>query len=118
MRGLFTNLSHSLTAGDVLSGTAARAETLRVKHGKVWITVEGISHDYFLHAGDSFTAIPGRLTVLQAEQDAGIERRRSQPFALLRLAGRMIARIGRGMTTAPTVNATLQRGRGCNDACC
>lgn len=118
MRSLFTKLSHSLAAGEVLSGSAARAETLRVKHGRVWITVEGISHDYFLHAGDSFTAIPGRLTVLQAEQDASIERRPKQSFALLRLAARMLSRIGRGLTATPTVNASLQRGRGCNDACC
>lgn len=117
MRDLFTNLSHSLNTGEVLSGTAARAETLHIRQGRVWITVEGISHDYFLHAGDSFTAVPGRLTVLQAEQDARVERRRSQPFALLRLAGRLLTRVGRGLTVAPTVKTSLQRDRACNGAC-
>lgn len=118
MRDLFTNQTHSLHAGEVLSGTAVRAETLRIRRGRVWITVEGISHDYFLHAGDSFTAIPGRLTVLQAEQDAGIEHRRNQPLAQLRRALRLLGRLGRTMLPAPTVKTSLQRGRGCNDACC
>lgn len=117
MRGLFTNQMHTLTTGDVVSGTATRAATLRVKRGRVWITVEGISHDYFLRAGDSFTAVPGRLTVMQAEQNAQVEHLRNDPYALLRAAARLLVQAGRNLRTVPTVKATLQRERACNDAC-
>lgn len=117
MRSLFTKLSHTLATGDVLSGKATRSETLRIKRGRVWITVEGISHDYFLRAGDSFTAIPGLMTVVQAEQDTDIETRRSQPFGLLRLTGRLFTRIGRRLVATPTVHASMQRPHGCTDAC-
>ncbi|HEY8607031.1 MAG TPA: DUF2917 domain-containing protein [Noviherbaspirillum sp.] len=108
----------SLQAGEVISGTATRAETLRVRSGQVWITVEGISHDYFLHAGDCFTAVPGRLTVLQAEQDAGVEHRRGGPLQKLRGAAPVLRRLARVLTPAPVAPALLQRARGCSDAGC
>lgn len=68
MRGLFANASLSIPAGEAASGIANRTETLRVRTGRVWITVEGIPHDYWLFAGDSFTASPGRRVVVEADQ--------------------------------------------------
>lgn len=68
MRGLFANQSLTIHAGEAASGIASRTETLRVRSGRVWITVEGIPHDYWLFAGDSFTAAPGRRVVLEADQ--------------------------------------------------
>jgi hypothetical protein len=68
MRGLFANASLSIPAGEAASGIASRTETLRVRTGRVWITVEGVPHDYWLFAGDSFTASPGRRVVVEADQ--------------------------------------------------
>ena len=68
MRGLFTTPSVTIPAGQVVAGVASRTETLRVRTGRVWVTVEGIPHDYWLFAGDSFRAIPGRKVVIEADQ--------------------------------------------------
>ena len=79
MRGLFTSPSVTIPAGQAVAGVASRTETLRVRTGRVWITVEGISHDYWLFAGDSFTAPPGRKIVVEA--DAGESHVESVPAA-------------------------------------
>lgn len=68
MRNIFTKQLLTLQPGQVISGVAGRIQTLRVLQGRVWITVEGISHDYWLSAGDTFTAIPGRWTVIEADR--------------------------------------------------
>lgn len=68
MRGVFTKQSITMEAGEAVSGVAGRAQTLRILRGRVWLTVEGISHDYWLSAGDRFPAIPGRLIVIEADQ--------------------------------------------------
>lgn len=116
MRGLFTNNTMSLACGQAVSGIASRAQTLRILRGRVWITVEGIAHDYFLHAGDTFTAIPGRLVVLEADRDAGVELLRpARQHALRHIFSSLAAlalRAGRGVA----VQTSLKRHRPC-DAC-
>lgn len=67
MRGVFTTPSLVLEAGQAVSGVAGKAQMLRILQGRVWLTVEGISHDYWLSAGDSFPATPGRLIVIEAD---------------------------------------------------
>ncbi|HZW11721.1 MAG TPA: DUF2917 domain-containing protein [Noviherbaspirillum sp.] len=67
MRGIFTIQSLVLESGQAVSGVADKAQLLRILQGRVWLTVEGISHDYWLSAGDSFTAMPGRLIVVEAD---------------------------------------------------
>lgn len=114
MRGLFTNGTLSIPSGQAVSGTAVRAETLRIQRGQVWITVEGISQDYFLHAGDTFTAVPGRLIVLEANQDASIELHRSQAGQILKGMGQRLAGLVQGMS--PVIQTSLKRHRTC-DAC-
>ncbi|OWW19425.1 DUF2917 domain-containing protein [Noviherbaspirillum denitrificans] len=116
MRGLFTNRTLSLPAGQAVSGTAAHADTLRIQRGRVWITVEGISHDYFLHAGDSFTAVPGRLTVLEADGDASVELRRPEAGRILKGIGQQLAAFLQGMSRRAVVQTSLKRHRTC-DAC-
>jgi hypothetical protein len=116
MRGLFTNGLLNIPAGQAVSGTATRAETLRIQRGRVWITVEGINHDYFLHAGDTFTAVPGRLTVLEADQEASVELRRSNAGRLLKSIGQRVASFLQGMSQHPVVHTSLKRHRTC-DAC-
>jgi hypothetical protein len=117
MRGLFTNQPFSMHPGEAISGIAKRNETLRIASGRVWITVEGISHDYFLHAGDMFTAIPGRLTVLEADQDARIEPLR--PAALTTWDGlrRLAANIAQRLQQGATVQTSLQRHNACCSQC-
>lgn len=68
MRGLFTTPSVTISAGQAVAGVASRTEMLRVRTGRVWITVEGIPHDYWLFAGDSFRVVPGRKIVIEADQ--------------------------------------------------
>jgi hypothetical protein len=67
MRDLFTNKSLTIPSGHTVSGIAKNAHTVHVKSGRVWITVEGVLHDYWLFAGDSFTLTPGALTVIEAD---------------------------------------------------
>lgn len=67
MRGIFTKQSVTMAAGETVSGIAGRAQTLRIFRGRVWLTVEGVSHDYWLSAGDRFPVIPGRLIVIEAD---------------------------------------------------
>lgn len=43
---------------------------MRITSGRVWITVEGSALDYWLHAGDTFAVMPGRLIVIEADRIA------------------------------------------------
>lgn len=116
MRSLFTKQSLTIQPGQVVSGVAGNVRTLRVLQGRVWITVEGISHDYWLSAGDTFTAIPGRLTVIEADRaESRIEFAPSARWlgALKLLAAGLASRF------APrrTVNASFKRHGACNGNC-
>jgi hypothetical protein len=66
MRGLFTNETLTIRPGEAVSGIASRPQAFRVVEGDVWVTVEGFSHDYWLSAGETFTAQPGRLVVVES----------------------------------------------------
>lgn len=70
MRVLFTNRSLTIAPGTTASGIAQRSQTFSIVSGNAWITMEGVNHDYWLSAGDSFTAIPGRLVVAEAGNNA------------------------------------------------
>lgn len=67
MRGLFTNGSLTIGAGQAVSGIARKPQMLRVVSGRVWLTLEGVPHDYWLDAGDTFEVTPGRLVVIEAD---------------------------------------------------
>lgn len=118
MRGLFTNNTLAIPSGNAVSGVAHRAQTLRILRGRVWVTVEGIPHDYFLHAGDTFTAIPGRLIVVEADHDAGIELPQPTPLRALKSAHQWLAALVARLTQSGTVQTSLKRHRACCDACC
>lgn len=119
MRGLFTKQRLSLEAGQTRSGIANRAQTLRIVDGRVWITVEGIKHDYWLSAGDIFTTIPGRLIVLEADGIASVVDI-SRPPALQALQGIGAWFVGqfRKLRGGMTVDAKMKRHRLCDNACC
>jgi hypothetical protein len=92
MRGLFTNSSLNIQAGQAVSGIAANPHTLRINSGRVWITVEGIRQDYWLRAGDTFTVVPGRLIVIEADKIASrvdITPNRQQASSLLKFVAQM-----------------------------
>ncbi|MGH8807981.1 MAG: DUF2917 domain-containing protein [Noviherbaspirillum sp.] len=117
MRGLFTNQLFTVQPGQVVSGVARQAQTLRIQRGRVWITVEGISHDYFLHAGDTFTAIPGRLVVLEADHEAQVDSRRPSALQALRGMRGLLAAIAQRMTRGAAVQTSMRRHRTCSDVC-
>jgi hypothetical protein len=71
MRGLFTRETLSILPGQAVSGVASGARKLRIARGRAWITMEGVSHDYWLTSGDTITAIPGRLIVIEADIACG-----------------------------------------------
>ena len=62
--------SYHLCAGTVLSGRCERSRLLLVKRGYVWITQEGRSEDFWLHAGDGIIVSAHRLLVIEAEHDS------------------------------------------------
>ena len=116
MRGLFTSNTLSIDPGHTVSGIADRTQTLRILRGRVWITVEGIQHDYFLHAGDTFTAVPGRLTVVEADQEARIDVRRPAAKHALRNIMQWLSAIAQRLPQGDAVQTSLKRHRTC-DAC-
>ncbi|HYD97473.1 MAG TPA: DUF2917 domain-containing protein [Noviherbaspirillum sp.] len=116
MRGLFTSKTHTILSGQALSGIAERAHTLKVQRGRIWVTVEGIRHDYFLHAGDAFTAIPGKLTVVEADQEAVVALCRPAPHGLLEAAGKWLEAVAYRLPGNAVVQTSLKRHRTC-DAC-
>jgi hypothetical protein len=77
MRGLFTNESLTVDHGQAVSGIAGGAHILQVISGRVWLTQEGVPHDHWLYAGDTFEVTPGRLVVIEA--DAGASRIELKP---------------------------------------
>jgi hypothetical protein len=75
MKTLFDKESLTIQAGQVVSGIAPCEHILRVTRGLVWLTVEGLPEDYWLHAGQTFRLSPGLLVVIEADQQACIETR-------------------------------------------
>ncbi len=114
MRGLFTNKLLSIEPGQAISGVAPGAQTLRVMSGNIWLTVEGIKHDYLLSAGDTFTAIPGRLIVVEADTASSIDVRRPGAKQALQSAASWLTGFGQRLFGNATVQASLKRHRTCN----
>lgn len=121
MRGLFTNNSLNIQAGQAVSGISADPQTLRIASGRVWITVEGVSADYWLNAGDTLAVMPGRLVVVEADKAASridfMPNRHQSSLAKLRAQlGSLAQRLAlgkRGSTIA------VQRTTACTQqACC
>ena len=66
MTNLFASHSSNIAPGPVVSGVADREQTLRVICGRVWITIEGSSRDYWFPAGGPLQIAPARLVVIEA----------------------------------------------------
>lgn len=66
------NFAARLESAAPLRLRGARGQRVRVDAGCVWITVEGLADDVFLHAGEMFR-IPGDgLTLIEALGSAGV----------------------------------------------
>jgi hypothetical protein len=119
MRELFTTKSLTIPSGHAVSGIAKDAHTLHIKSGRLWITVEGVSHDYWLFAGDSFTLTRGALTVMEADgatsrvELASADNRSAwvQLHTKLRHLAHLVQRFGRSR------NASTALSRGALGAC-
>jgi hypothetical protein len=118
MRSLFTNKLLTLEPGQTVSGIADGARTLRIVEGKVWLTVEGIRHDYWLSSGDTFTAIPGRLIVVEADGvTSSVDARSPSAAQILERIGAWIGGYAQRLFGRPTVQASLKRHRVCQNVC-
>lgn len=119
MRGLFTTPALTIEPGQAVSGIARRNNTFRIVDGDVWITVEGVSHDYWLSAGDVFTAMPDRLVVVEAGHRASrIAVVTPAPARLLRNIGAFLARRFAPVFGRPaTVQAVIRQHGVCGDCC-
>jgi hypothetical protein len=71
MRILFTNSTLNIKDGMTVSGVSNRRETLSVLRGRLWLTVEGSTDDYWLDAGDSMRIEPDKLVVIEAFRGDG-----------------------------------------------
>lgn len=110
MRGLFTKQSLALEAGQAVSGIAGHAQTLRVLRGRVWITVEGVSHDYWLSAGDSLAAIPGRLIVVEADRaDSRLDIMTTRKPSMLMQLGKQARAFAQRVASGKNSQAGLQQ---------
>ncbi|RZI43386.1 DUF2917 domain-containing protein [Herbaspirillum sp. HC18] len=116
MRGLFTSKALNIPTGQTVSGIAERVHTLQIQRGRVWITVEGIKHDYFLHAGDTFTTVPGKLTVIEADQEASVSLCRPNAQRILHGIGKWMSAFAQRLPRRAVVQMSLKRNRPC-DAC-
>ena len=103
MRDLFTKSFFTVQPGQAVSGIAHKAETLQVQRGRVWITMEGASQDYWLSAGDTFTVEPGRLLVVEVEgndKTAGrIDLLQTRPQSLSFKVGAQLISLGQRLTS-------------------
>ncbi len=61
-----------LAPGQTISGVLKHSREIRVLQGRVWITIAGVTDDYWLESGASFSLPAHMLIVLEA--DAGPSR--------------------------------------------
>jgi Protein of unknown function (DUF2917) len=118
MRGLFTNKALTIEPGQAVSGIAQRPQTFRIVDGDVWITVEGVKHDYWLSAGDTFTAAPGKLVVVEAGHGVSrIAAPAASPHRWLNdITAFVVARLS-SSTRGKTVQTSFKRHNLSNECC-
>jgi hypothetical protein len=61
-----------LAPGEIVRLDGARGTTLRVTRGTLWITLQDDTRDVVLEAGDVFTIDRGGLTIVEAQNAAGV----------------------------------------------
>ncbi|RJG04859.1 DUF2917 domain-containing protein [Noviherbaspirillum cavernae] len=110
MRDLFTNKALVIPAGQASSGIAKQGQTLRIVRGRAWVTMEGVSHDYWLSAGNALQTIPGQLTVVEADPAKGnLEVRIERPQSPGAKLATQLAGLVQRFAYRKNAQATLQR---------
>jgi hypothetical protein len=61
-----------MPSGSAFRLSNAKATTLKVHSGLVWITEEGVDEDHFLHFDEYYTVRGDGLVIISAESDARI----------------------------------------------
>lgn len=84
-----------LTKGELLSLSEAKALTLEVCRGRVWVTNERLGYDAFPAAGERLEIAAGSPTVIEALDDAAVQLR-----AVPGQGGRMFAEVAAVTVTA------------------
>ena len=79
MKNLFSNESHLLQSGQLISGTARKAQTLRVLHGRVWVTISGVKDDFWLEKGATLDLPAAALVVVESGEYASIVETAANP---------------------------------------
>ncbi len=80
MKSLFSNESHLLQSGQLIAGTARKAQTLRVLHGRVWVTISGVKDDFWLEKGATLNLPAAALVVVEAAEYASIVETTANPM--------------------------------------
>ncbi|MCU6435672.1 DUF2917 domain-containing protein [Undibacterium sp. Jales W-56] len=68
----FANPSYTIPSGETVSGTLAQARRIEIACGRVWLTIAGEEHDFWLSAGDSVNLPANRLIVIESDQQASL----------------------------------------------
>jgi Protein of unknown function (DUF2917) len=61
-----------MPSGSAFRLSHAKATTLKIHDGLVWITEEGVDDDYFLQMGEQYEVRSDGLVIISAESDARI----------------------------------------------
>ncbi|MBO9536063.1 DUF2917 domain-containing protein [Herbaspirillum sp.] len=69
----------SLQRRQVRTARVMQVCTLAVSHGRVWVTQEGRTDDFWLESGDSMVLLPGALAVIEADRFSNL---RIEPVAM------------------------------------
>lgn len=82
VNGIPGNLPVELTLQhrQLRAGCVAQVCELKVSHGRVWVTQEGRSEDFWLQSGAGMVLMPGALVVIEADHLSSL---RIDPVALL-----------------------------------
>jgi hypothetical protein len=62
-----------MPCGSAFRLTHAKATTLKIQSGLVWVTEEGVTEDIFLGLGEQYTVRGNGLVIIGAETDACLE---------------------------------------------
>ncbi|WP_019142159.1 DUF2917 domain-containing protein [Noviherbaspirillum massiliense] len=116
MTDLFTKQAITIEPGEAVSGIAREPRILHVRSGRVWLTVNGNSGDFWLHAGDSFAIPPSRLTVIEADQGASRMDliAAGRPSFLRELGMQVVQRVRHLAGTRKTGRAAAAQGQACH----
>ncbi|MFZ6816386.1 DUF2917 domain-containing protein [Undibacterium sp. Rencai35W] len=72
MTNNFAKPSYTIPSGDTVSGMLEQARRIEIACGRVWLTIAGEEHDFWLSAGDTVNLPANRLIVIESDQQASL----------------------------------------------